>query len=100
MSTDPASARPDLRLRIERSGGLAGLRLRREIDTAALTPAQRRALAGLGSGQLAAAAAPCGADRFHYRITWLQGQGELHSLDLDEDAMPRALAALLKADWP
>ncbi len=104
MDTDAAAppgrggAPPGGRVRIERRGGLAGLRLSAECDRASLTTAQHDALARVfDSAAAGAAAAPAlGADRFSFRIRLIGGPGEDRSVDIPEQAMPAALAALVR----
>jgi len=88
------------RLRLERLGGLAGLKLSAECAAAALTATQCRALDQLllqadAPGGAAALAAPApGADRFRYRLHLTLADGSQRSLDIGEQAMPEALASL------
>lgn len=99
--THPASE--PSRLRIERSGGFAGLHLKAEHEVQALGAAQRKALAQLLQRPPVAAAAapaarrgaPAAADRFHYRVQLTFPDGRQQQLDLAEDDMPEALAGLV-----
>lgn len=85
-------------VRIERRGGFAGLSAQAEFEVAALTAAQRRALdAALAAP---AATAPSGPDRFSYRIHTVAADGSTAVHELAEDAMPEALAALVKPQLP
>jgi hypothetical protein len=85
-------------VRIERRGGFAGLSAQAELEVAALTAAQRRAL----DAALAAPAAsvPSGPDRFSYRIHTVAADGSRTQHDVSEDAMPAVLAALVKPQLP
>ena len=85
-------------VRIERRGGFAGLTAQAELEVAALTAAQRRAL----DAALAAPAvtSPGGPDRFRYRIQTVAADGSEAMHELSEDAMPAALAALVKPQLP
>ncbi len=85
-------------IRIERRGGFAGVPAQALLKVAALTAAQRRALeTALGT---TSAKAPSGADRFSYRIYTVAADGSEAVHELSEDAMPAALAALVKPQWP
>ena len=70
-----------MKIRLSRSGGFAGLGLERDIDTAALSPRDRRAVEKLlragGSGQSV-------ADGFSYEIA---AGGETFAVS-DENAAP------------
>jgi hypothetical protein len=85
-------------VRIERRGGLAGLPAEAAFEVAALTASQQRALAQLVK-QPPAASSP-GPDRFHYRIQAVTADGTATMFDVPEDAMPAALAALVKPALP
>lgn len=94
-------------IRIERRGGFAGLPAQAELEVAALTAAQRRALEAALAAPAAPAApadpakkAPHGADRFSYRIHSVAADGSITVHELAEDAMPAALAALVKPQLP
>jgi hypothetical protein len=89
------------RLRIERSGGLAGLRASATVDATALTADQTQALATLRAAAqgralrpAAAASAGRGADRFAYRVHLVLADGSSRTLDVAESDMPEALSAL------
>jgi len=90
-------------LRLERRGGVAGLKLSVEREAAALTAAQRHALdqllrqADAPGGAAALAAAAPGADRLHYRLQLTHADGSQRSLDIGEDLMPEPLAALARS---
>jgi len=83
-----------VRIRIERRGGLAGRPAVGERDDSELTPAERSAVQQLLRSPPPSAPAP-GADRFHYRVI-IEDQGQTHTLDVPEDAMPDALADIPK----
>ena len=93
-------------VRIERRGGLAGLHVGVDLDCAAFTAAQRRALDKLveendGPGVAAGArSAPAGADRFGYRIHLTQADGQQRVIDVPEESMPSALEGLVKPGLP
>ena len=76
------------RLEVERSGGLAGLRLHAIVRLVELSPEERRALdQALESG----AARPSGPDRFVYRLR----VGEREAV-VQEDRLPPALGPLVR----
>lgn len=81
-------------LTIVRSGGMAGISRRRSVEAAALTPAQHGALATLAA---AAPAPPArGADRFSFAVTLAYEGGATKDITVPEDAVPAALADLLR----
>lgn len=93
---------PVERVRIERRGGLAGLRLSVDRDYASLSDGERDALHGVVAA-LAHGAAPLaagGADRFGYRLQLLCAGSVDRCFDVPEDAMPVALAALVRPTLP
>ncbi len=106
MATVPAHAAPapvppaDAQLRIERRGGIAGLKRSVDCAVGALTAAQCAALAHVLNAPPAPPAAaptrgvPMAADRFTYRITLTPPNGTVVSCDVPETAMPDALAGL------
>jgi len=106
VSASKATASPTPRLiRIERRGGLAGLRARFECEYSALTAAQRAALDQLlGSRGDSAKAAPAarspGADRFRYLVHVTDAAGTETNFEVDEDHMPSPLEALAKPQLP
>ena len=86
------------KIRIERRGGFAGLSAEAVLEVALLTAAQRRALDTVLA--TAPATSPTGPDRFRYRIHTVAADGHAAVLELAEDAMPAALAALVKPPLP
>jgi hypothetical protein len=82
-----------MRVRVERSGGLAGLAARGERDEATLSPAERRAAEALLRAPPPSSARSPGADRFSYRVT-IEHDGTTHELTVPEAAMPGELAAI------
>ena len=93
----PAGACSFASVRIERSGGLAGLRRAVAASSAALTPACRDAVIGVldtAKSHAGPFASSGGADRLSYRVHVTQANGSLHTVDVAEDDMPDALA-----DW-
>jgi hypothetical protein len=86
-----------VRLRIRRLGGLAGVTLQAQLDTAELPPGQAaeveqaiRALAGK------APAGPPHPDGFRYEITPLEG-AERAAVLVDQGEVPPAIKVLIEA---
>ncbi|MDM0112655.1 hypothetical protein QTI66_10885 [Variovorax sp. J22R133] len=105
MSSSKAPDPPVLKsLRIERRGGIAGLKLSAEHDVAALSKAQQQALSRIVNAVPGPAGAtrapPAGADRFTYRIHVTDAHGADRTVELPEDAMPSALKALVPPTLP
>ena len=96
---DIAPKPPIERVRIERRGGFAGLRPSVDCAYAALSAAQQGALHGVLAACAGGPPSP-GADRFAYRVEVVHGSGPDRTLDLPEDAMPAALAALVRPTLP
>lgn len=81
-------------LTIVRSGGVAGITRRRSVEGASLTAAQRKALATLAA---AAPAPPArGADRFSFALTLAYEDGTTQEITVPEDAVPAALADIIR----
>lgn len=79
---------------VVRSGGVAGVTRRRSVEAGSLTPAQRKALEALAA---AAPAPPArGADRFSFAVTLAYDGGRTQELTVPEDAVPAALADILR----
>jgi hypothetical protein len=86
---------------IERSGGFAGIKIRREIDTESLPACRARRLNQLLEQsrffdlpqKLQAPAA--GADRFRYTLT-IQDACQSHTVEIEEAAVPADLRPLLE----
>jgi hypothetical protein len=91
-------------LRIERSGGLGGMKACADLAPDALTPPQRKALTALlqrkAPGARSAPSTPCGPDRFTYRLHVVDADGSNRTLVIAEDDMPGALQALVKPALP
>ncbi len=89
-----------MKIQFERTGGFAGLKLCRSIDTAELTQAEANQLSTLlrksrffdlpeslpGPGP--------GPDQFHYRLT-VESEDGRRTLETDEPAVPMELRPLL-----
>lgn len=91
-----------MKLRLTRSGGIAGVRLAAEVDTDALGAADadelRRLLrdARLFERQARpAGAAAVGADRFVYRIAVEEG-GRRRDVEIDEQSLPGEARPLIE----
>lgn len=92
-------------VRIERTGGLAGIPVSVDVKGATLTAAQRKALdevsqAAPKGAAAAAAPTPRGADRFSYRLHVVHSDGQQRVIDVSEDDMPHALGILAKPSLP
>lgn len=85
---------PADRLRIERRGGLAGLKATGEVDCTTLCAADRAALDALFERRTPLPRAP-GADRFIYTLTRHTVQGT-RTLEVPEHLLPEALATAVK----
>ena len=85
-------------LKIERRGGFAGLKGVGELDSAALSAADREAVEKLFMHKGRFKAAP-GADRFIYSISRKQGAGE-ETIEVPEHLVPPALSAVVKDQLP
>ncbi len=90
-----------MRIRFERTGGFAGMRLTATIDTEAL-PLERadelRRLVDAASffdlPTTIRSSAP-GADQFQYQLT-IEVEGRRHTVEVSEAAAPEALQPLLR----
>ena len=101
MKAKPGSAALQS-VRIERSGGFAGLKASVELEGAALTAPQRHAvmaLVGTAGAARAAAAVPA-PDRFSYRVHVTDADGRSLTLTLSEEDMPDALRSLCRPHLP
>ncbi len=91
-----------MKVRLVRSGGIAGTRIATEADSSRLPDEGARVLARLveESGILSlpprAASPAAGADRFAYRVTVENERGE-HTVELAEEDVPPELEPLI--DW-
>lgn len=93
-----------LRVRVVRTGGVAGLRVEAELDTQALEEPDRHEAERLvqsamppGSGPRRAAVErpPAGADRLTYEVTLGDGPGA-RTLEGDEASLPEAVLQLAR----
>jgi hypothetical protein len=87
-----------MRIRVTRRGGLAGIPLRGEIDTAELPPEQgmlaEAALHALPDNP--AGAPPSHPDGFQYEIAFAPANGAARSMLIDEAAVPDGLQPLIQ----
>ncbi len=90
-----------MRIELERTGGLAGMRLTAAVQTEALSPEEARELQGMLDAARffdlpAALASPTpGADRFVYRLT-VEREAQRHTVEMGEAAVPAALQPLVQ----
>ncbi len=89
-------------IRIERSGGFAGMTLRTVIDSNRLDPQEARQLADLLESSnffdteiSSTSEKGGGADRFHYSLTIEMGK-QARSVELDESDIPSQWQALIE----
>jgi len=89
-----------MRVTVERSGGIAGIRKSSSVSTDQLAPEAAQRLSDLvksaGFHELAPVirSAQPGADRFQYKIT-VESENGSHTVLVDEGAMPPSLQLLL-----
>jgi hypothetical protein len=90
-----------MKIEFERTGGFAGLALKKVIDLDKLPPEDANKLNQLIEASdffklpEAITASGPGADRFHYTVTVDTG-GKKHTVDVDEAAIPPKLKPLLQ----
>jgi hypothetical protein len=94
----PRKPAPVDRLRIERRGGLAGLRASGEVDCATLCEADRAALDALFGRRAPLPRSP-GADRYIYTLTRQTARGA-KKLEVPEHLLPESLAAAVREKLP
>ncbi len=89
-----------MQITFERSGGFAGIRLRKTLDTDALPPEEGLKLrqmveaAGFFSLPPSIISEKPGADRFQYQIT-IENGSQSHTVLVEEEAASKELRALL-----
>src|SRR5713101_5662524 len=89
-----------MQVHFERSGGLAGLRISHDVDSANLSPEEASELSKLIEAahffELPAVlrAIQPGADRFQYKLR-VKTDPQEHSVEFDETAAPEGLRPLL-----
>ena len=86
------------RLKIERRGGIAGLKASGEVDCATLCAADRATLEALFGRRAPLPRSP-GADRYIYTLTRQTARGA-QKLEVPEHLLPEALAAAVKEKLP
>lgn len=97
----PVSQHGWVRVRVERSGGFAGVVVRGEADTAALDDEQAARLRDLAdrvdlAALSAAAPGPGRADRFRYDVEVRDDEpGSTHRVQVGETAVPAELRSLI-----
>jgi len=90
-----------MRITFERTGGLAGMTVSGEVDTASLPPEEAQALremveaAGVFDLPSKPASPAPGADRFRYTLTVEDGERR-HTVEVAEAGASDALQALLR----
>jgi hypothetical protein len=92
-----------MKIRLERSGGFAGMTRTVEVDVDSLSEDERSAVMGLVQSAdffalpaSVSSDAPAGADRFNYRITVESAHGT-HTVEATEASAPDSLEPLI--DW-
>lgn len=104
----PASLGPVRRVRIERSGGLAGMAARGECDVSALSSRQQALLTRLigrfGSEERPRSAGVddrgVPADRFRWCVQLDCVDGTRHQFEVPDGGMPQELGALVQLSLP
>lgn len=90
-----------MRIKIERSGGFAGMLLKATIDTETLPSEQAQELKALLDAahffELPAKipGSSTGADRFQYKIA-VEAEGRTHTVETGEESAPSTLQPLLR----
>ena len=88
-----------MRIEFTRSGGFAGMRVAKVLNTDEMPEAEALALKELvtsaGFFDLPESLRSRGADKFQYEIT-IESDGRTHTVTADEGAVPSALVPLVK----
>jgi|WetSurSiteA1Bulk_404760.scaffolds.fasta_scaffold05147_2 hypothetical protein len=88
-----------MRIDFKRSGGFAGLRMSKTIDTNSLNPDESKRVINLvessGFFDLSPTISGTGADRYRYHLT-IDWDGRKHSVQIDESAIPPKLVPLIE----
>ncbi|MGD2167120.1 MAG: hypothetical protein PVF63_03370 [Gammaproteobacteria bacterium] len=91
-----------MKIRLERTGGFAGMTRTVEVDVDALSEDERTAVTALIQNadffalpSEVTSTAPAGADRFNYRITVESASGT-HTVEATEASAPDSLAPLIE----
>ncbi len=96
------NAQVSVRIRFERTGGLAGRKIEVFVDSDSLPPTQAKRLRTLLDRSkffdlpLELGAGSGGADRFQYRVT-VEDDSHSHTVEASESTVPDAMWPLL--DW-
>ena len=96
MSVPDAAAFTWTSVRIERTGGLAGIAVGAEHDIGSLTALQRLALTGLAARAGKPIAPAPGADRFSYPVCRRHADGTVQSFPVPETGLPDCLTSLVR----
>ena len=94
----PSTPAPTDRIRIERRGGLAGLKACGEVDCATLCAADRAVLDVLFGRRASLPRSP-GADRYIFTLTRQTARG-VQTLEVPEHLLPQSLVAAVKEQLP
>jgi hypothetical protein len=90
-----------MRVHLVRTGGFAGIRVEREVDSAKLTDEEQGELQRLVQNAnfqglpAVISSEKAGADRFQYDVT-VDQDGQRHGVKVDEAAVPDCVLPLLK----
>lgn len=90
-----------MHIELERTGGFAGLTMRKAVDSKDLSPEEKSRLTRLVDDANLLQMPPVipssgpGADRFHYKLT-VDFDGNRHTVDVDEAAATPALKSLIQ----
>ncbi len=88
-----------MNIRVVRSGGLAGLRRQRELDSGGLSGGERARLEGLVDAarffELPHTLTRGTPDMIRYRVT-VERAGAVHEVEVDDDLADSALLALIE----
>jgi len=88
-----------MRIDFKRSGGFAGLKMSKTIDTKNLNPDKAKKLMDLvessGFFDLSPVISRTEADRYQYNLT-VDWDGRKHSIQMDESAIPQKLMPLIE----
>jgi hypothetical protein len=97
VSVPDAAAATWTSVRVERTGGLAGIAIGAEHDIGSLTALQRVALTGLAARAGQPTAPTPGADRFSYHVCLRHADGTVQSFPVPETGLPECLTSLVRA---
>jgi hypothetical protein len=89
-----------MKIELERSGGFAGIKLKRSLDSADLSPSQAKRLENLLESAQFFDWTPernkpdQGPDRFHYRLT-IEAERGTRTIEVGEASLPLSMRSLL-----